>query len=191
MLLSYEELNSPPKTKNQIKFEIPEEIEAEYKRKAMFATAGTSSALALASMVPNSAMMSTFALSCWVGNSCVQGVSHALHSPLMAMTNAISGMTIVGGMLQLNGGIMPTNTAQWLAAGAVGLSAVNLVGGTIVTKKMLDMFRRPDDPPEFNHYYLLFVYHNCHLYYVFLSNNYVIRVTKNDQLDCLLLSIFS
>jgi NAD(P) transhydrogenase len=37
----------------------------------------------------------------------------------------------------------------------VSLSAVNLVGGTIVTKKMLDMFRRPDDPPEFNEYYLL------------------------------------
>jgi NAD(P) transhydrogenase len=37
----------------------------------------------------------------------------------------------------------------------VGLSAVNLAGGTIVTKKMLDMFRRPDDPPEYNHYYLL------------------------------------
>jgi NAD(P) transhydrogenase len=37
----------------------------------------------------------------------------------------------------------------------VTLSAVNLVGGTIVTKKMLDMFRRPTDPPEYNHYYLL------------------------------------
>lgn len=37
----------------------------------------------------------------------------------------------------------------------VGLSAINLAGGTIVTKKMLDMFRRADDPPEFNHYYLL------------------------------------
>jgi NAD(P) transhydrogenase len=37
----------------------------------------------------------------------------------------------------------------------VGLSAINLAGGTMVTKKMLDMFRRPDDPPEYNHYYLL------------------------------------
>ena len=37
----------------------------------------------------------------------------------------------------------------------MGLSAINLAGGTIVTKKMLDMFRRPDDPPEYNHYYLL------------------------------------
>eukprot|EP01040_Poterioochromonas_malhamensis_P001480 gene1480-1568_t len=132
-----------------------EEIQKEYYRNALFTTAGTSSALGLASLVPNSPMMSTFALSCWVGNSCVQGVTHALHSPLMAMTNAISGMTIVGGMLQLGGGLVPTTIPQYLAAGAVGLSAINLTGGTIVTKKMLDMFRRPDDPPEFNHYYLL------------------------------------
>ena len=69
----------------------------------------------LASMVPNAPMMTTFALSCWVGNSCVQGVSHALHSPLMAMTNAISGMTIVGGMLQLGGGLLPGTVPQVIA----------------------------------------------------------------------------
>jgi NAD(P) transhydrogenase len=73
----------------------------------------------------------------------------------MAMTNAISGMTIVGGMLQLGGGILPSTVPQGLASAAVLLSAVNLAGGTIVTKKMLDMFRRPTDPPEYNHYYLL------------------------------------
>jgi hypothetical protein len=44
---------------------------------------------------------------------------------------------------------------QCLAAAAVLLSAINLAGGTIVTKKMLDMFRRPTDPAEFNHYYVL------------------------------------
>lgn len=47
-----------------------------------------------------------------MGNSCVQGVSHALHSPLMAMTNAISGMTIVGGMLQMGGGLLPGTVPQ-------------------------------------------------------------------------------
>ena len=126
-----------------------------YMQSALYATAGTSTALVLSSMVPNAPMMSTFALSCWVGNSCVAGVSHALHSPLMAMTNAISGMTIVGGMLQLGGGLLPGTVPQGLAAAAVTLSAVNLAGGTIVTKKMLDMFRRKDDAPEFNEYYLL------------------------------------
>lgn len=44
---------------------------------------------------------------------------------------------------------------HWLAAGAVSMSAVNLVGGFLVTQKMLDMFRRPDDPEEFNNYYLV------------------------------------
>jgi len=132
-----------------------EEIRKEYLRSALFTTAGTSTALGMASLVPNAPMMTTFALSCWVGNSCVQGVTHALHSPLMAMTNAISGMTIVGGMLQMGGGILPGTVPQSLAAAAVFLSAINLAGGTIVTKKMLDMFRRPDDPPEFNDYYLL------------------------------------
>lgn len=130
------------------------DIEGDFRKSALMATAGTSTALGMAALVPNTAMMGTFALSVWVGQSCVSGVAHALHSPLMAMTNAVSGMTIVGGMLQLDGGVMPQTTPQWLAAGAVGLSAVNLVGGTIVTKKMLDMFRRPDDPPEYNQYYL-------------------------------------
>ena len=80
---------------------VPEDPRRVYLKSAFNTTAGTTTALALASYVPNAPMMSTFALSCWVGNSCVKGVSHSLHSPLMAMTNAISGMTIVGGMLQL------------------------------------------------------------------------------------------
>ena len=46
------------------------------------------------------------------------GVSHSLHSPLMAMTNAISGMTVVGGMLQLGGGFLPGTVPQVLAAAA-------------------------------------------------------------------------
>ena len=91
------------------------------------------------------------ALSCWVGNSCV--VASPMPCTASWPTSTISGMTIVGGA-QPGGGIMP-GTPQWLAASAVGLSAINLSGGTIVTAKMLDMFKRPDDPPEFNHYYLM------------------------------------
>jgi NAD(P) transhydrogenase len=58
-------------------------------------------------------------------------------------------------MLQLGGGLLPVTIPHYLAAAAVTLSAVNLTGGTIVTKKMLDMFRRKDDAPEYNEYYLL------------------------------------
>jgi NAD(P) transhydrogenase len=101
-----------------------------------------------------SAMLPTFALSVWVGSQAVQGVAHSLHSPLMSLTNAISGMTIVGGMLQTGGGLLPETGAQKLAAGAVVLSAVNLAGGFLITEKMLAMFRRPDDPPEYYNYWL-------------------------------------
>lgn len=111
-------------------------------------------AAVLGTNIPNAPMLSTFALSVWVGSSAVAGVTHALHSPLMAMTNAISGMTVLGGMLQLDGGLMPGNGAQVLGATAVGLSAINLTGGFIVTQKMLDLFRRSDDPPEYNQYFL-------------------------------------
>eukprot|EP00945_MAST-04E_sp_MAST-4E-sp1_P004475 g4475.t1 len=113
-----------------------------------------SAATLMGAGVPNAPMLSTLALSVWVGSGAVQGVTHALHSPLMSVTNAISGMTMIGGMLQLGGGVMPHNSAQVLATTAVTLSAVNLTGGFMVTQKMLDLFRRPDDPPEYWHYYM-------------------------------------
>eukprot|EP00947_MAST-08B_sp_MAST-8B-sp1_P003354 g3354.t1 len=118
-------------------------------RSALFATGGTGVGLAMAAGVPDAGMLGTFALSVWVGSNAVRGVAHALHSPLMALTNAISGMTVIGGMLQLG-----TPAPQSLAVAAVTLSSVNLAGGFLVTNKMLNMFRRPDDPPEYWHYYL-------------------------------------
>jgi len=62
-------------------------------------------------------------------------------------------MTAVGGMYAMGGGVVPTNGAQALAALATGISAINITGGFLVTKKMLDLFKRPDDPPEFYQYY--------------------------------------
>ena len=55
----------------------------------------------------------------------LSGVTHALHSPLMSVTNAISGLTVVGGMVLVGGGLVPTNMAQVLAATAVLVSAVS------------------------------------------------------------------
>ena len=148
-----------PKTEEELAAEEaakppPPDPEGETMSSVKIATTAGGGSLALASMVPDAGMMSTFALSVWVGSGAVQGVAHALHSPLMSVTNAISGMTMVGGMLQLGGGTVPTTVPQYLATTAVTLSAVNLAGGFIITNKMLDMFRRPDDPPEFFHYYL-------------------------------------
>jgi NAD(P) transhydrogenase len=110
--------------------------------------------LGLGSCMPDAGMLATLALSVWVGSQSVKSVAHALHSPLMSITNAISGMTIIGGMLQMGGGIVPYSMPQALATTAVALSAVNISGGFLVTNKMLDMFRRPTDPPEYWHYYL-------------------------------------
>jgi len=149
---------SPPQEEKEAKEEAVVEVvdpEKEAMQTAMVNTGLLGSAVLVGSSVPGAGMLGTFSLSVWVGSQAVRGVAHALHSPLMSITNAISGMTIVGGMLQLGGGLLPATTAHSLAAGAVVLSSINLVGGFIVTKKMLDMFRRPDDPPEYWHYYLI------------------------------------
>lgn len=122
-------------------------------RKAASSTVALYGGFGLGAFMP-AAIMQTFALSVWVGSQAVRGVAHSLHSPLMSITNAISGMTILGGMTQLSGTV-PATGAQALAASAVGLSAINLVGGFIITKKMLDLFRRKDDPPEYFQYVLV------------------------------------
>ncbi|XP_021950166.1 NAD(P) transhydrogenase, mitochondrial [Folsomia candida] len=118
-------------------------------------TGGLSGLVGLGVVAPNTAfttMTTTFALSGIVGYHVVWGVQPALHSPLMSVTNAISGITAVGGLLCMNGGYYPTNTIETLAATAAFISFINIFGGFIVTQRMLDMFKRPTDPPE--HMYL-------------------------------------
>jgi len=86
-------------------------------------------------------MFSTLALACLAGSQVVYGVTPALHSPLMSVTNAISGMTAVGGILLMGGGILPQTAAQYLAATAVLVSMVNVSGGFVMTQRMLGMFK--------------------------------------------------
>ncbi|CTQ33886.1 Re/Si-specific NAD(P)(+) transhydrogenase subunit alpha [Jannaschia rubra] len=80
-----------------------------------------------------------FALACFVGFQVIWGVSHALHTPLMAVTNAISGIIIVGALLQIGSG-------NWLVVilsfVAVLISSINIVGGFLVTRRMLAMFQK-------------------------------------------------
>jgi len=95
-------------------------------------------------------MLNTFGLAGAAGYQVVWGVQHALHTPLMAVTNAISGLTAVGGMLLMGQG--GGATAQFLAQASVGISTVNIAGGFLVTKRMLDLFRKPgeiDHTPKF------------------------------------------
>ncbi|XP_045181151.2 NAD(P) transhydrogenase, mitochondrial-like [Mercenaria mercenaria] len=125
---------------------------------AMRYTAGLGTMLALGSVSPNPAfttMVTTFGLAGITGYYTVWNVTPALHSPLMSVTNAISGITAVGGMLLMSKGYTPTNTIESLAAVACFISSINIGGGFTVTQRMLDMFRRPDDPPEYNYFYAL------------------------------------
>jgi NAD(P) transhydrogenase len=127
---------------------------APYVQGAKTAGYAAGSILAMGAVAPNPAfasMLTTFCLSNVIGVQVVLGVSHALHSPLMAVTNAISGTTALGGLHLLAHSTCGTSTA--LAAAATTLSTVNIIGGFIVTKKMLSMFKRPDDPPEYYHLY--------------------------------------
>jgi len=111
---------------------------------------GALNALGTSSPGPNfTNMTTTFALGTIVGYHTVWSVVPALHSPLMSVTNAISGITAVGGLLLMGGGYYPTNAVEGLAASAALISFINIFGGFIVTQRMLDMFKRPTDPPEY------------------------------------------
>lgn len=80
-----------------------------------------------------------FVLACFVGWQVIWSVSPALHTPLMSVTNAISGIIIVGGMLQVGAGL---DLASILGALAVLFAAINIAGGFLVTQRMLKMFQR-------------------------------------------------
>lgn len=81
-----------------------------------------------------------FVLACFVGYQVVWSVTPALHTPLMSVTNAISGIIIIGGMLQISG--PPTSAATLLGAAAILLAMINVAGGFLVTQRMLKMFRK-------------------------------------------------
>ncbi|WP_440875353.1 Re/Si-specific NAD(P)(+) transhydrogenase subunit alpha [Thalassotalea sp. PLHSN55] len=80
-----------------------------------------------------------FVLSCVIGYYVVWNVSHSLHTPLMSVTNAISGIIIVGALLQIGSDDL---VIQVLAAIAVLIATINIVGGFVVTNRMLKMFRK-------------------------------------------------
>ena len=80
-----------------------------------------------------------FILSCFVGFQVIWKVSHALHTPLMAITNAISGIIIIGALLQME---TANNIVSVLALISIFIATINIVGGFMVTKRMLAMFQR-------------------------------------------------
>ena len=81
-----------------------------------------------------------FVLSIFVGWQLITNVAHALHTPLMAVTNAISGIIVVGGLLQTTNNINDPVTI--IAVIAILIASINIVGGFLVTHRMLKMFKK-------------------------------------------------
>ena len=161
---------SPPTVATDDAEELSEEdilLIANEKQKAVFIrNAGIASVVVLALLAfginadssDDVSLMATFALAGLAGYQVVWGVAPALHSPLMAVTNAISGITCVGGMLLLadgsqSGSLIPDSPSHWMGAIATFLSFINIAGGFLVTGKMLDLFRRPEDPSDYFEFY--------------------------------------
>lgn len=80
-----------------------------------------------------------FALACVIGFYVITNVHHALHTPLMSVTNAISGIIVVGALLQVGLG---NALVTVLATAGVLVASINIFGGFLVTHRMLKMFRR-------------------------------------------------
>ncbi len=83
-----------------------------------------------------------FVLAIYVGYHVVWTVTPALHTPLMALTNALSAVIIVGAMLAA--ALTTSDLSRWMGTAAVALAAVNVFGGFLVTRRMLEMFKKKD-----------------------------------------------
>lgn len=108
---------------------------AEYARRVAEATAPA------AQMVePFLLMLTIFLMACFVGYYVVWSVTPALHSPLMGVTNAISSVIVVGGILAA--AAAESDAARIFGVLAVTLASVNIFGGFLVTRRMLSMFQK-------------------------------------------------
>jgi H+-translocating NAD(P) transhydrogenase subunit alpha len=86
--------------------------------------------------------ISIFVLAIFVGYYVVWSVTPALHTPLMAVTNAISSVIIVGALIAAAAQGSPV--AKWLGLAAVAMAAVNIFGGFAVTQRMLAMYKKKE-----------------------------------------------
>src|SRR5204862_2240972 len=95
--------------------------------------------LAAASPAALLAHLTVFALAIVIGYYVISGVHHALHTPLMSVTNAISGIIVVGALLQVTTSNLLVTV---LAVVGILVASINVFGGFTVTRRMLKMFRR-------------------------------------------------
>ena len=82
-----------------------------------------------------------FVLSCFIGYMVIWGVTPSLHTPLLALTNAISGIVVVGALL-VTGSDTAGTASEWMGFVAVLLASINVFGGFLVTQRMLAMFKK-------------------------------------------------
>ena len=97
--------------------------------------------LAATGMSPAIVALFIFVLACFIGYYVIWGVTPSLHTPLISLTNAISGIIIVGAIL-VAGAENATVVEQWLGFVAVTLASINIFGGFAVTQRMLSMFKK-------------------------------------------------
>lgn len=137
------------KPREKVKEPTPEEkraresaaFKAQTRNQGLLLVAGTALLLVVGAYAPESFMSHfvVFMLACFIGFQVIWNVSHSLHTPLMAVTNAVSGIVILGALLQLGSG-------NWLvvvlAALSVLIATINIAGGFLVTRRMLAMFQK-------------------------------------------------
>jgi H+-translocating NAD(P) transhydrogenase subunit alpha len=130
----------PAEKPQETKIEKVEEKSSGLGPLAAFALGGLA-LLGLGAVAPASFMahFTVFVLACFVGYMVIWNVSAALHTPLMSVTNAISSIIVIGAILQISSG---ETMIVAIAGFAVMITAVNIVGGFAVTRRMLEMFRR-------------------------------------------------
>ena len=95
----------------------------------------------IGAVAPESFMthFTVFVLACFVGYQVIWNVSHSLHTPLMSVTNAISSIIVIGAVVQIS---TANSTVTILAGVAILLASINIFGGFLVTRRMLEMFRK-------------------------------------------------
>ncbi len=96
---------------------------------------------ALGNVAPESFMshFTVFVLACFVGYQVIWNVTPSLHTPLMSVTNAISGIIIIGALVQISA---PGFLITLLSGLAILIASINIAGGFLVTRRMLEMFRK-------------------------------------------------
>jgi len=119
------------------------ELSTASKAKMTFAAMGVAflALLGVGSVAPPDFMSHfiVFVLACFIGYQVIWSVTPSLHTPLMSVTNAISGIIVVGALLQISS---PSGLVAFLAFIAILIASINIAGGFLVTQRMLKMFNK-------------------------------------------------